>query len=49
MSYSIPDVARFRVNIFQQRDSIGAVMRLIPFEIKTLEELKVPPQVANFA
>jgi twitching motility protein PilT len=49
MSYSIPGRARFRVNVFQQRDSIGAVMRVIPFEIKPLEELGIPEQVANFA
>jgi twitching motility protein PilT len=49
MSYSIPGHARFRVNVFQQRDAIGAVMRVIPFEILTLEQLKVPEQVANFA
>ena len=36
LSYSIPGVARFRVNIFQQRDAIGSVMRVIPFEIKTI-------------
>jgi twitching motility protein PilT len=49
MSYSIPGVSRFRVNIFQQRDAIGAVMRVIPFEIKPLEDLGIPEQVANFA
>ncbi len=49
MSYSILDVARFRVNIFMQRDSIGSVMRVIPFEILPLETLGIPEQVANFA
>jgi twitching motility protein PilT len=49
MSYSVPGKARFRVNIFQQRESIGSVMRVIPFEIKPLEDLGVPAQVANFA
>jgi twitching motility protein PilT len=49
MSYAIPNLARFRVNVFQQRDSIGSVMRVIPFEIKPLEDLGVPEQVANFA
>lgn len=48
-SYSIPGTARFRVNIYKQRDSMGAAFRLIPFEIRTLEELGVPPQVASFA
>ncbi len=49
MSYSVPGVARFRVNIFQQRDALGAVMRIIPFEILPLEDLGIPEQVASFA
>ena len=49
MSYSIPGLARFRVNVFQQRDAIGSVMRVIPFEILPLEDLGIPAQVANFA
>ncbi|WPF84006.1 PilT/PilU family type 4a pilus ATPase [Sanguibacter sp. 4.1] len=48
-SYSVRGLARFRVNYFQQRDSIGAAMRLIPYEIKPLEDLGVPGVVANFA
>src|SRR5919197_2267698 len=38
-SHSIPGLARFRVNVYFQRESIGAAFRLIPAEIKTLEEL----------
>ncbi|MGI8575660.1 MAG: PilT/PilU family type 4a pilus ATPase [Egibacteraceae bacterium] len=49
LSYSVPGKARFRVNVFQQRDAIGAVMRVIPFEIKSVEELGVPAQITNFA
>jgi twitching motility protein PilT len=49
MSYSVPGVARFRVNVFQQRDTMGSVMRMIPFEILPLEKLGIPEQVANFA
>jgi twitching motility protein PilT len=49
MSYSIPGKSRFRVNIFQQRDAIGSVMRVIPFEILPLETLGIPEQVSNFA
>ncbi|MFO7779426.1 MAG: PilT/PilU family type 4a pilus ATPase [Nitriliruptoraceae bacterium] len=49
MSYSVHQVARFRVNIFQQRDAMGAVMRTIPFEILPLEDLGIPEQVSNFA
>jgi twitching motility protein PilT len=49
LSYSVPNEARYRVNVFQQRDSIGAVMRIIPFEIVPIEKLGIPPQVTNFA
>ncbi len=49
ISYSLPGKARFRVNIFQQRDALGAVMRLIPYEIKGTEELGIPPVVSEFA
>ena len=38
-SYSIPGIARFRVNAYFQRTSVGAAFRLIPAEIKSLEEL----------
>jgi len=48
-SYSLPGKARFRVNIYRQRDSMGAAFRLIPFEIKTLEALEIPKQVEQFA
>ena len=48
-AYSLPGRARFRVNIYRQRDSLGAAFRVIPFEIKSLESLGVPPAVANFA
>ena len=36
-SHVVPGVGRFRVNVFQQRDSVGAVFRAIPFEIMSLE------------
>jgi twitching motility protein PilT len=49
LSYSLPGRARFRVNIFQQRDALGAVMRLIPYEIKSLDTLGLPPAVKEFA
>jgi twitching motility protein PilT len=48
-AYAVPGKARFRVNLYKQRDAVGAAFRLIPFEIKALEELGVPPSVANFA
>ncbi|RJK97181.1 type IV pilus twitching motility protein PilT [Vallicoccus soli] len=48
-AYAIPGVARFRVNVYRQRDAMGAVFRVIPFEIKRLEDLGVPEAVAQFA
>ncbi len=41
-SFEIPDVARFRVNAFNQARGAGAVFRTIPTEILTLEELGAP-------
>ncbi len=49
MSYSLPGQARFRVNVYQQRDALGAAFRLIPFEIKKLDELGLPAVVADLA
>ena len=49
VSYSLPGKARFRVNVFQQRDSVGSVMRLIPFEIKNLDDLGLPAAVKEFS
>ena len=37
------------MNIYQQRESIGAAFRVIPYEIKPLEALGVPPVVGSFA
>jgi twitching motility protein PilT len=42
LSYSIPGVARFRVNIYSQRESLAGAFRLIPAELKSLEELGLP-------
>ena len=49
VSYSLPGKARFRVNVFQQRDAMGSVMRLIPFEIKHPDDLGLPPTVKEFS
>jgi twitching motility protein PilT len=49
LAYSLPARARFRVNIYRQRESLGAAFRIIPFEIKSLESLRIPPAVSNFA
>ncbi|HXH03513.1 MAG TPA: PilT/PilU family type 4a pilus ATPase [Candidatus Competibacteraceae bacterium] len=44
-----PDMARFRVNVFRQRGSVGMVMRLIPSTIPSFEELNLPPVLAELA
>jgi twitching motility protein PilT len=45
MAYEIPGVARFRVNIYFQRDTLGGAFRQIPQDIKSLEELGLPPSL----
>ena len=42
LSYNVPGVARFRVNMFWQRGNLGAVFRVIPFQIRTIDELNLP-------
>jgi twitching motility protein PilT len=49
ISHSIPGLARFRVNVYVQRESVGAAFRLIPVEIKTLEQLGLPAVLREFA
>ncbi len=48
-SYSLRNVSRFRVNVFQQRNSVGAVLRTIPHHIRNLAELGLPPDIDRFA
>ena len=48
-SYSIPGKSRFRMNVFRQRGSIGAVLRTIPFHIPDFESLQMPPVIRTFA
>ena len=42
-AFALPGRARFRVNLYRQRDALGGAFRIIPYEIKALEELGVPP------
>jgi twitching motility protein PilT len=42
IAYSVPGMGRFRCNIFQQRGSVGLVLRLIPARIQTFKELMLP-------
>jgi len=48
-AYMLPDVARFRVNVFYQMGHMGAVFRLIPLEIPGIEELGLPPILKDLA
>lgn len=43
LSYFVPGVARFRVNMFWQRGKVGAVFRVIPYKVRTIDELALPP------
>lgn len=48
-SYGVAGLARFRVNIFKQRGSVGLVMRVIPMNIRTFEELNLPEVLRQVA
>jgi twitching motility protein PilT len=48
-AYALPGVARFRANYFNQERGNGAVFRIIPEKIRTLEELKAPPALTALA
>lgn len=43
MSYSVPGLGRFRVNVFQQRGVVGMVFRAIPLKVLSVDELRLPP------
>ena len=48
-AYAMGDIARFRVNMFRQEHGAGAVLRMIPPRVLAIEELGLPPLVANVA
>jgi len=48
-SFGIQNMARFRGNCFKQRGCVAIVLRQIPFEIKTFDDLKLPPVIARLA
>jgi len=48
-AYALPGLARFRVNVYFQREAVGAAFRLIPQDIKSLEELGLPGILHAFA
>jgi twitching motility protein PilT len=49
LAYSIPGLGRFRCNVFQQRGTVGLVLRIIPTRIKTIDELGLPPVLKRIA
>ena len=49
LSYALPGKCRFRVNVFQQRNSYSIVMRVIPHQIPSFEALRLPSQLAEIA
>ena len=48
-AYALEGVGRFRANVFMQKRGIAAVFRIIPEKILSVEDLKCPPQILNFA
>ncbi|MHC4660460.1 MAG: type IV pilus twitching motility protein PilT [Planctomycetota bacterium] len=49
LAYEVPEMARYRTNLFYQRNGIGGVFRIIPTEIKAVSDLHVPVVVEEFA
>src|SRR5678809_1269859 len=49
IAYSIDGLGRFRCNVFQQRGTVGLVLRVIPTKIKTIDDLGLPPVLKKIA
>jgi len=49
LAYGVPGLGRFRVNVFQQRGTVGMVLRVIPTQIKSVDELGLPPVLKAIA
>src|SRR4051794_26717192 len=49
LAYSVPGLGRFRCNVFQQRGTVGLVLRVIPLQIRTLDELGLPAVLKHIA
>ncbi len=49
IAHSVPGLGRFRVNIFQQRGAVGIVLRVIPMQIQSFEELHLPEVLKKLA
>ncbi len=48
-SYALPGLSRFRVNAFRQRGSIAIACRAIPFQVRTVDDLGLPPVISDLA
>ena len=49
LAYAVGDIARFRVNVFQDQRGLGVAMRIIPTEIKSVAQLGLPPELVDLA
>ena len=49
LAFTIEGIARFRANVYQQRGSMGVVLRLIPLKTHSLEELGMPPAIKDLS
>ena len=49
LAYGVPGLGRFRVNVFQQRGTMGVVLRVIPVKVMSLDELQLPPVLKKIA
>ena len=49
LAYSVAGLGRFRCNVFQQRGTIGMVLRVIPVAVTTIDELGLPPVLKKIA
>src|SRR3954467_3330193 len=49
LAYSIAGLGRFRCNTFQQRGTIGMILRVIPVKVSNIEELCLPPILKKIA
>jgi twitching motility protein PilT len=47
LTYAVPGLARFRLNVFMERETLAAAFRVVPHELKTLEELGLPEALAG--
>jgi twitching motility protein PilT len=49
LAYSVPGLGRFRCNVFQQRGTIGMVLRVIPVQVRSIDALGLPPVLQRIA